>query len=144
MRTGLSCADAEATAKATAHAAAVKIRNTMVISSRETVNRPDRDGPPLTTISACRSNYIGGAAPARPTLMAGATNDPSGCFCAAIMIIIAPGLRSSLLPGVKATTGVFGGTITFFSPSLYFTTMVSPSTLATLVSTLALVSYTHL
>jgi hypothetical protein len=83
--------------------------------------------------------HIGGAAPPRPTLIAGAISDPSGCFCAPMMIIMAPGLRSSLLPGVNATTGVPGGTITFFSPSLYFTTIVLPSTLATFESTLALV-----
>src|ERR1700693_3223741 len=83
--------------------------------------------------------HIGGAAPSRPTLMAAAVYVPSACFTAATMKNCAPALTSSLVPGVKRTTGVLGGTITFFSPSLYFTVMVWPSTPVTTESTLALV-----
>src|SRR5215831_9678804 len=46
------------------------------------------------------------------------------------MKICAPGLRSSRLPGTNCTTGVLRGTMTFFSPSEYFTIMIWPSTLA--------------
>ena len=54
------------------------------------------------------------------------STDPSGCFCPAKTIICAPGLRSYLLPGVNETTGVLGGTITFFSPSLYYASYLAP------------------
>src|SRR5579864_4094093 len=85
------------------------------------------------------AGHIGGAAPSRPTLMAGAVSDPSAAFCAAMMMNCAPGLTSAMLPGTNLTTGVFGGTMTFFSPSGYFTMMVWPSTPATVDSTSALV-----
>src|SRR5690348_1088387 len=83
--------------------------------------------------------HIGGAAPSRPTLMAGAVIVPSDCLVPATMKNCAPGLRSSLLPALKRTTGVLGGTTTFFSPSLYLTVRVWPSTASTLVATSALV-----
>ena len=61
--------------------------------------------------------YIGGATPSRPTLIADAVIVPSGILCPAIMKICALGLRSSMLPGTNRTTGVFRGTMIFFSPS---------------------------
>src|SRR5262249_24111245 len=43
--------------------------------------------------------YWGGSI-SRPTATLGAVSDPSGCFCAAAMNILAPTLRSAALPGV--------------------------------------------
>src|SRR6266700_890295 len=93
----------------------------------------------LVDAAFCRPAHIGGAAPSRPTLMAGAVYDPSVCLVAATMKNCAPGLRSSLLPGLKRTTGVLGDTVTFFSPSLYLTVSVSPSVAVTFEATSALV-----
>src|SRR5579884_2736758 len=86
----------------------------------------------LTSPSWCfHACHIGGAAPSRPILMAGAMIVPSGIFCPAITIICAPGLMSLALPGTNLTIGVFGGTMTFFSPSVYLTVKTWPSTLET-------------
>src|SRR5262245_3591719 len=83
--------------------------------------------------------HIGGGRPPRPTETLGASNVPSGCLTAATMKILAPGLSSSLLPGTYLTIGASGGTMIFFSPSLYLTVTVWPSVPATVVSTVALV-----
>src|SRR5581483_2397430 len=89
--------------------------------------------------SSHRPGYMGGAAPSRPTFTAGATTVPSGCFWTAMMISCAPAFMSAALPGTNLTTGVLGGTMTFFSPSAYFTIKVWPSTPATVEVTSALV-----
>ena len=77
------------------------------------------------------ASYIGGAAPSRPTLIAGAVIDPSGCFWPWRTATCAPTLRSSACARHEFHDGVFGGTMIFFSPSEYFTISVWPSTPAT-------------
>ena len=50
-----------------------------------------------------------------------------------------PALMSATVAGANITTSVLGGTMTFFSPSLYFIDSFWPSLLTTALSTLALV-----
>src|SRR5262249_50724560 len=83
--------------------------------------------------------YIGGVRPLSPTETLGASSVPSGCLMAATMKILAPGLSSSLLPGTYLTMGASGGTMIFFSPSLYLTVTVRPSVPVAMVSTVAFI-----
>src|ERR1700674_746449 len=83
--------------------------------------------------------HIGGVRPPRPTLTRAALSVSSGCFVAAPMKILAPGLSSLFSAGTKVTIGASGGTITVFSPSLYFSVSVAPSTRVTMLATVALV-----
>src|SRR5438477_8242217 len=84
-------------------------------------------------------NHIGGVMPSRPTLTRAASSVPSSFLVAPKMMILAPAFSSDLSPATKVTMGVFGGTTTFFSPSLYLTRMFWPSVPLTVVATVALV-----
>src|SRR5882757_7390395 len=77
--------------------------------------------------------------PSRPTLTRLASSEPSSFLVAPKMMILAPGFSSDFSPATKVTIGVSGVTSTFFSPSLYLTTMVSPSLASTFWSTVAMV-----
>src|SRR5258708_29148047 len=95
--------------------------------------------PPSPTRGEGKNNHIGGVIPSRPTLTRLASSAPSAFWTAPKMMILAPGFSSDLSPTTKVTIGVFGGTTTFFSPSLYLTRILSPSVPATLSATVALV-----
>src|SRR5204862_333624 len=71
-----------------------------------------------------------GSAPSRTTVSLAASNVPSGFFTA-LMETLTPGLSSLLLDNSYRVIRVSGVTMSFFSPSLYFTVTVRPLTLVT-------------
>ena len=79
-----------------------------------------------TRRAAAPFDHIAGAT-LRPTYIVLASTDPSGCLSQPKIMICAPALSSSFLPGAAAAIMVCGVTIIFFSPSLYFTVSASPS-----------------
>src|SRR5260370_38973559 len=75
----------------------------------------------------------------RPTLTRAAENEPSGFLVAAGNATLAPGLSSLLSPTTLLMIAASGPTTIFFSPSLYLSITTWPSTLFTVVSTVAFV-----
>src|SRR6202040_2468424 len=83
--------------------------------------------------------YIGGVIPSRPTTTTVACHVPSPCFSQRGMNTCAPVFRSDLPPATRLTTSASLGTTMVFSPSLYLTCSVLPSTFCTCCATAPLV-----
>ena len=75
----------------------------------------------------------------RPRCWAAISEPSAASFLAPATNTLAPTLRSAAVPGAYLAMVCSGGTMTFFSPSLYLTSNSRPSLPATVVATTALV-----